>query len=52
MMVSKEKANMMDHTIDWDPVNAYEVLDHVIVGDGTTAYFSFADAGILHKERD
>jgi DNA repair protein RadC len=26
-----------------------EVLDHVIIGDGSTAYFSFADAGMLHK---
>ena len=25
MMVSKEKANMTDHTIDWDPVNAYVI---------------------------
>ena len=23
MMASKEKANMTDHAIDWDPVNAY-----------------------------
>ena len=29
-----------------------EVLDHVIIGDGTEHYFSFADAEILHKERD
>jgi DNA repair protein RadC len=29
-----------------------EVLDHLIIGDGTEHYFSFADAGILHKEKD
>ena len=23
------------------------VLDHVIIGDGTSAYFSFADEGLL-----
>jgi DNA repair protein RadC len=26
-----------------------ELLDHVIIGDGTGQYFSFADAEILHK---
>jgi DNA repair protein RadC len=25
------------------------VLDHLIVGDGTTAYYSFADAGALEE---
>jgi DNA repair protein RadC len=29
-----------------------EVLDHIILGDGTTSYFSFADQGMLHKEKD
>jgi DNA repair protein RadC len=24
-----------------------ELLDHIIVGDGTTAYYSFADQGVL-----
>jgi hypothetical protein len=28
-----------------------EVLDHLIIGDGTSDYFSFADAGSLHQER-
>jgi DNA repair protein RadC len=25
------------------------VLDHVIIGDGTSAYFSFADEGLLER---
>jgi len=25
------------------------VLDHVIIGDGTSAYFSFADEGLLDR---
>jgi len=29
-----------------------EVLDHIIVGDGTEHFFSFADVGMLHKERE
>jgi DNA repair protein RadC len=28
------------------------VLDHFIIGDGTSDYFSFADAGSLHQERN
>ena len=28
------------------------VLDHVVLGDGTAAYFSFADAALLHRETD
>lgn len=29
-----------------------EVLDHIILGDGTSNYLSFVDAEILHKEKD
>jgi DNA repair protein RadC len=25
------------------------VIDHVIIGDGTSAYFSFADEGLLER---
>jgi DNA repair protein RadC len=29
-----------------------EVLDHIVLGHGTTSYFSFADQQILPKERE
>jgi DNA repair protein RadC len=29
-----------------------EVLDHLVLGDGTTDYFSFGDAGLIHQERE
>jgi DNA repair protein RadC len=27
-----------------------ELLDHIILGDGAGSWFSFADAGVLHKK--
>jgi DNA repair protein RadC len=49
---SQEDRTLTRRLVEAGKLLGMEVLDHIILGDGTTTYFSFADAGILHKEKD
>ena len=44
---SAEDRALTTRLVDAGKLLGIQVLDHVIVGDGTDAYYSFADAGVL-----
>ena len=44
---SREDRALTKRLVDAGKLLGIAVVDHVIVGDGTTAYFSFADQGLL-----
>ena len=44
---SREDRALTQRLVDAGKLLGMAVVDHVIVGDGTTAYFSFADQGLL-----
>jgi DNA repair protein RadC len=44
---SREDRALTKRLVDAGKLLGMAVVDHVIVGDGTTAYFSFADQGLL-----
>ncbi len=44
---SREDRALTKRLVDAGKLLGIAVVDHVIVGDGTTTYFSFADQGLL-----
>ncbi len=44
---SREDRALTKRLVDAGKLLGIAVVDHVIVGDGTSAYFSFADQGLL-----
>ncbi len=44
---SREDRALTKRLVDAGKLLGIAVVDHIIVGDGTTAYFSFADQGLL-----
>jgi len=44
---SSEDRALTERLVEAGKLLGIEILDHVIVGDGTTAYYSFADQGAL-----
>ena len=44
---SREDRALTQRLVDAGKLLGIAVVDHVIVGDGTSAYFSFADQGLL-----
>src|SRR5215470_11441973 len=44
---SREDRALTQRLVEAGKLLGISVLDHVIVGDGTSAYFSFADEGLL-----
>jgi DNA repair protein RadC len=44
---SQEDRALTRRLVDAGKLLGIAVLDHVIVGDGTESYFSFADEGLL-----
>jgi DNA repair protein RadC len=44
---SQEDRALTRRLVDAGKLLGIAVLDHVIIGDGTEAYFSFADEGLL-----
>jgi DNA repair protein RadC len=44
---SREDRALTTRLVEAGKLLGIAVLDHVIVGDGTSAYFSFADEGLL-----
>ena len=44
---SQEDRAVTQRLVDTGKLLGITVLDHIILGDGTTAYFSFADQGLL-----
>jgi DNA repair protein RadC len=45
---SQEDQRLTRRLVQAGQVLGIDVLDHVIIGDGTADYYSFADQGILH----
>jgi len=44
---SREDRALTQRLVDAGKLLGIAVLDHIVLGDGTTAYFSFADQGLL-----
>jgi len=44
---SQEDRALTKRLVDAGKLLGIALLDHVILGDGTTSYFSFADEGVL-----
>src|SRR5215467_15029002 len=44
---SREDRALTTRLVEAGKLLGIAVLDHVVIGDGTSAYFSFADAGLL-----
>ena len=44
---SREDRALTQRLVEGGKLLGISVLDHVIIGDGTSAYFSFADEGLL-----
>src|SRR5215470_7708490 len=44
---SREDRALTQRLVEAGKLLGISVLDHVIIGDGTSAYFSFADEGLL-----
>jgi len=44
---SREDRALTQRLVEAGKLLGIAVLDHVIIGDGTSAYFSFADEGLL-----
>lgn len=47
---SHEDAALTTRLVAGGKLLGIDVLDHVIIGDGTEQYFSFADTGTLHPQ--
>jgi len=47
---SREDRALTQRLVEAGVLLGIAVLDHVIIGDGTNSYFSFADEGLLQKE--
>ena len=45
---SREDCSLTRRLVQAGQLLGIDVLDHVIIGDGTADYYSFADQGILH----
>ena len=44
---SQEDRALTQRLVEAGKLLGISILDHVIIGDGTSAYFSFADEGLL-----
>jgi len=44
---SREDRSITTRLVECGKLLGINVLDHIIIGDGTSAYFSFADEGLL-----
>lgn len=44
---SREDRTLTTRVVEAGKLLGINVLDHIIIGDGTSAYFSFADEGLL-----
>ena len=47
---SQEDRALTSRLVEAGKLLGIPFLDHVIVGDGSTAYFSFADEGLLEQK--
>jgi DNA repair protein RadC len=46
---SREDRALTQRLVEAGKLLGIAVIDHVIIGDGTSAYFSFADEGLLKR---
>ena len=44
---SREDRALTQRLVEAGKLLGIDVLDHIVLGDGNTAYFSFADQGLL-----
>ena len=44
---SREDRALTQRLVEAGKLLGIAILDHIIIGDGTSAYFSFADEGLL-----
>ena len=47
---SREDRTLTERLVQAGEILGIKVIDHIILGDGTEAYFSFADEGLLHQK--